>query len=136
MGDKVAFAGPAWVDRARAILEDLAARHGEPGKRFSVCETFTGAPSDVAPSGTAAWHFVIDGNHATVAPGALPEAQVQIKADYTATLPVARLVYTPEFLAKRAAARAAGTAPPAAKGMEKAPPWLTELHNRLAVITA
>ena len=61
---------------------------------------------------------------------------MNVRADYAATLPVARQVYTPEFLAKRAADRAAGKAPPANPAMSKAPRYLVELHNRLAAITA
>ena len=136
MSGPYAFAGPDWINAARSILEDLVRTHGEPGRTFSVCETFTGAPPEVASSGTAAWHFQIDGKTAKVGPGPLPEADVQIRNDYTATLPVARLVYTPEVLARRAADRESGKAPPAAPGMAKAPPYLVELHNRLAAVTA
>ena len=51
---KLAFASPGWVDEARRVLEDLVSTHGEAGRRFSVCERFTSAPADIAPSGTAA----------------------------------------------------------------------------------
>ena len=62
---KVAFARADWIDEAKSVLEDLVAKHGEAGKRFSVCEVFSGAPQDIAPSGTAAWHFYIDGKSVT-----------------------------------------------------------------------
>jgi hypothetical protein len=134
--ERLAFAGPAWIDAARGILEDLAAAHGQAGLRFSVCERFTDAPAQVAPSGVASWHFRIDGTSVTVAAGEIADADVNIAADYQKTLPVARLVYTPEFLEKRAAERAAGKGPAAPAGMSGAPAWLVELHNRLAVLTA
>ena len=133
---KLAFASPAWVDEARRVLEDLVSTHGEAGRRFSVCERFTSAPADIAPSGTAAWYFRIDGKSVAVAAGEIADADVEITADYQTTLPVARLVYTPEILAARRAA-ADQSPPPGRKGdMSKAPPYLVELHNRLALVTA
>lgn len=133
---KLAFGSQAWVDAARAILEDLVSRHGTPGKQFSVCEVFTGAPEDVAASGVAAWNFRIDGNSVVVEAGEFPGADVRIDADYATTLPNARLVYTPEILAARAKARAQGQMTHIKGDMSKAPPYLVELHNRLAVVTA
>lgn len=127
------FASPAWIDEARRILQDLVGRLGEEGRSFSVCERFTDAPVEVASDGTAAWHFRIDGRRVEVGSGALEDADVQIKADYQATLPAARLVYTPEIVAQR---RAAGPRPGVQGDMAKAPPYLVELHNRLAVVTA
>ena len=41
MNEKIQFAGPAWIDQARLVLEDLVAEQGEDGERFSVCEIFT-----------------------------------------------------------------------------------------------
>jgi hypothetical protein len=133
---KLAFASPAWIDAARAILEALVAEHGEPGRRFSVCERFTDAPPDVAPSGRACWWFQIDGRTVSVAAGKLDGADVTVTADYAAALPTARLVYTPEIQARRAQARARGSGPGVTGDMGKAPPYLVELHNRLAVLTA
>lgn len=133
---KLAFASPGWVDEARRVLEDLVSTHGEAGRRFSVCERFTSAPADIAPSGTAAWYFRIDGKSVAVAAGEIADADVEITADYQTTLPVARLVYTPEILAAGATQRAAAP-PPRIKGdMSKSPPYLVELHNRLALVTA
>jgi hypothetical protein len=133
---KLAFAGGPWIDAARGILEDLVATHGEVGRKFSCCERFTDAPADVSPSGLAAWYFRIDGRSVDVGAGEIDDADMNVRAGYAATLPVARQVYTPEFLAQRAADRAAGKAPPANPGIAKAPSYLVELHNRLAVITA
>jgi hypothetical protein len=132
---KLAFAGAAWIDAARDILRELAAEHGVPGARFCLSERFTDAPADVAPDGAAAWHFRIEGCSVSVAAGDCTDADVRITADYQKALPTARLVYTPEILARRAANPAAPR--PGVDGdMSKAPAYLTELHNRLAVITA
>lgn len=133
MPDKVVFVSRAWVDAARAILEELVSRHGEPGREFSVCEIFSDAPTEVSPTGVAAWYFFIKGKDVTVGAGEVSNADVTIRADYWAILPTARLVYTPEILAERA------KHPPEARSttgdMSKAPPYLVELHNRLAVMT-
>ena len=134
--NKVDFAGAAWVDAARAVLEELVAEHGEEGARLSVCEAFTDAPARVAASGTAAWHFTIDGKSVLVGQGELEDADIVIRADYETALPGARTVYTPEFLAQRESMPPAET-PPGVKGdLGALPPWLVELHNRLAVVTA
>ena len=134
---KVDFACAAWVDQARAILDDIVASHGEPGKTFSVCEVFTDAPAKVAESGTAAWHFYIDGKTVRVGSGEVGDADVTIRADYETTLPAARLVYTPEFLAERAAQPPVDQAAANVKGdMSNMPTYLVELHNRLAIVTA
>lgn len=145
MSDKVEFCSNAWVDEAERILGELVAAAGDAiaGQRISVCETFTDPPGD--PGGSVVWSFAIDDGAVVVTRGALAEADVQVKADYQAALPRARIVYdtSPEAAAKRQAARrdaaaAAGGAPkgpfdavsPALMGL------LTELHNRLARITA
>ena len=136
MNDKVDFAGPQWIERARSILESLVAEHGEEGSSFSVCETFTDAPRHVAPGGTAAWHFYIEGRTVRVGAGAVDDTDVRILADYAATLPAARLIYTPEVLAERAARPPDPGGPSITGDMSKAPGYLVELHNRLAKITA
>lgn len=136
MSDKLEFASAVWIAAAEFILGELVALHGEPGTTFSICEAFTDAPETVAPNGVAAWHFYIDGNSVAVGTGEVSDTDVQIRADYQTTLPFARLVYTAEILAQRA------SEPPQAQSgslegdMSKAPPYLVELHNRLAVITA
>ena len=133
---KVDFASAAWVDMARAVLEELVAEHAEDDTKLSVCEAFTDAPARVAASGTAAWHFAIDGKSVTVGQGELGEADVIIRADYETSLPGARAVYTPEFLAQRES-MPPPEIPPEVKGDTSAfPSWLVELHNRLAVVTA
>jgi hypothetical protein len=133
--DKVEFGSSEWVARARAFLTDLAAALGEPGRCFSVCEVFTGAPVDLAPAGVIAWHFYIDGSEVRVGFGEVEDTDVKITADYRNTLPAAREIYTPEILAERASRPA--TAEREVRGdLSRAPAYLVELHNRLAVITA
>ncbi|MEM7017974.1 MAG: hypothetical protein AAF512_11640 [Pseudomonadota bacterium] len=133
---KVDFASAAWVDEARKELENLVSNHGEDGKNFSVCEIFTDAPKHVAESGTAAWYFYITGKTVKVGAGEINDADVTIRADYTETLPTARLVYTPEILAERAAQPPDENSSNVEGDMSQAPPYLVELHNQLAVMTA
>lgn len=133
---KVDFASAAWVDAARAVLEELVAKHAEEDAKLSVCEVFTDAPRHVAASGTAAWHFAIDGKRVTVSLGELDDADIVIRVDYEIALPGARTIYTPEFLAQRES-MPPPEIPPEIKGdISTLPPWLVELHNRLAVVTA
>ena len=134
--DKVIFASSAWIDRARAELEDLVSAHGEPGVRFCLCEVFTDCPADVDPSGTLAWHFAIDGKSVHVAVGEVDDADLKIWVDYQAILPQARLVYTPEYLEERAQQEPGSQFDRAEGDFSLTPPYITELHNRLAVITA
>jgi len=127
---KVVFASGPWMDAARVILERLVAEHGEAGRTFSLCERFNDAPREIAPRGFAAWHFRIDGKSASVGSGEIEDADVTITVDYAAVLPGARCVYTPQQLAQR---------PPVGTSrgdLSKAPAYLLELHNRLALITA
>lgn len=135
-GTKVEFVSADWIEAARQALQELAAEHGEAGQVVSVSEAFTGAPRHLAGGDVAAWHFSIDGKTAQVEPGENPEADIVIRGDYEAALPGARLVYTPEILADMA------ENPPDTSGQDikgdlsQLPPYLAELHNRLAVITA
>lgn len=129
MPEKLAFASPAWIAAAGEILRDLVERHGAADVRFSLCEVFTGAPSDVAPNGTAAWHFAVDGFDVRTGPGELPGADVRISEDYARVVPIARLVYTPEIIA---AMQQRGGSDPFASF----PAYLVELHNHMARITA
>lgn len=134
---KLDFAGAEWVDAARGILEDIVAQHGEAGKAYSVSEAFTDAPSHVAPSGLAAWHFHIDGKSVRVGVGEDKNADIRIRADYQSSLPGARLVYTPEIIAERQNQPPPDESAGSVEGdMSALPPYLVELHNRLAVLTA
>ncbi len=134
--EKVAFASPAWVDIARVVLEDLVAKHGEIGKSFSACEVFTDAPQGVAgaDSKTAAWHFRIVDKTVTVGEGEITGADFNVSADYQSAVPAARIVYTPEMVARmqqnppQVEAESTGERP-------NLPPYLLELHNRMAVVT-
>jgi len=132
--EKLVFASPEWVELGRKVLEELVAKHGEEGQKFSICEVFTGAPEAIADvDGAAAWYFYVDGKTARVDRGQIDDAEIRIEADWQKTLPAARAVIEP------------GQAPPAGLGdpdrsqtgdMSALPPWLLELHNRLAVQTA
>ncbi len=136
MSEKVEFVSAAWIGYARQILEELTAAHGEAGKRVAVSEAFTSAPTHLAGGDVAAWHFVVDGKTAQVAAGEMSDADIVIRADYEASLPGARLVYTPELLAQLAERPVDESAGEIQGDMSQLPPYLSELHNRLAVITA
>ena len=131
--EKVAFASPAWVDIARTVLEELVAEHGETGKSLSVCEVFSDAPPGMpGDATTAAWHFRIVDKTVTVGEGEIVDADVNVRVHYESVLPLARLVYSPEMLAQME------RNPPQVEGgtlgdQSKMPPYLVELHNRLAV---
>ena len=132
---KVVFASHEWIALARTILEDLVAEHGRSGHTFSICEVFTNAPPGLAgdEETVAAWYIRIDGKHVEVGEGAIEGADMSVSVDYDEVLPVARLVYTPEILARRASEQAEGTA--ASERPANIPGYLVELHNRLAVAT-
>lgn len=137
--NKVAFASPAWVAIARGVLEDLVSEQGKEGQTFSICESFADAPAEFAdPEGFAAWHFYLDGKSVRVGEGRVDDTDVQIQATYELVLPVARLVYTPELLAgwaKNPPERPKDPNGSQTGDMTKAPPYLLELHNRLAKVT-
>ena len=129
---KVVLGSVEWVDLARTVLEELVAEHGETGKSFSACEVFTDAPEGLAgpdPT-TAAWHFRIVGKTVTVGVGEIERADINVRAPYAQVLSVAKMVYTPEMIA-----RARARQPQAEAGANAAPAYLVELHNRLAVLT-
>ena len=134
--EKLAFASPEWVDSARIVLEELVAKHGETGKSFSACEVFTDAPPGMAGADatTAAWHFRIVDKTVTVGEGEITDADMNVRVDYESTLPVARLVYSPEIIARmqRGPPQVEGESSGAGSNL---PSYLVELHNRMAVVT-
>ncbi len=136
---KVKFASPDWVEIARSVLEDLVREHGQEGRSFSVCEVFADAPAEIADEdGYAAWNFYIDGKSVSVSCGRVIDTDVQLQATWELVLPVARLVYTPELLADRAKNPPERPTDPNASqtgDMTKMPPYLLELHNRMALVT-
>ena len=137
--EKLDFAGSAWVDKATKVLEALVNEHGQEETSFSVCEVFTDAPADVSASGTAAWYFYIEGKSVRVGLGEEVGTDVRIQADYESSLPNVRLVYTPEVLEEmreNAEERSANTSSSVEGDMSKAPPYLVELHNQMAPLTA
>ena len=132
---KVVLGSVEWVDLARTVLEELVAEHGETGKSFSVCEVFTDAPEGLAgpdPT-TAAWHFRIVGKTVTVGVGEIDGADMNVRVPYAQVLPIAKMVYTPEMIAR---ARASQPQAGAEDNAQATPPaYLVDLHNRLAVLT-
>lgn len=136
MTEKIEFAAAAWVEKAGEVLRQLVAEHGEDGKNFSVCEVFSDAPQEITEAGTAAWHFYIEGKQVRVGLGEVSDTDVRIRADYTETLPNARLVYTPEVLAEIAQRPPRETTVEVEGDMAAMPQYLIEMHNRMAVLTA
>ena len=137
--EKLDFAGSAWVDKATKVLEALVNEHGQEETSFSVCEVFTDAPADVSVSGIAAWYFYIEGKSVRVGLGEEVGTDVRIQADYESSLPNVRLVYTPEVLEEmreNAEERSANSSSSVEGDMSKAPPYLVELHNQMAPLTA
>ena len=137
--EKLDFAGSAWVDKATKVLEALVNEHGQEETSFSVCEVFTDAPADVSVSGIAAWYFYIEGKSVRVGLGEEVGTDVRIQADYESSLPNVRLVYTPEVLEEmreNAKERSANSSSSVEGDMSKAPPYLVELHNQMAPLTA
>ncbi len=134
--EKVEVASPAWIAIARKELEDLVGTHGQAGEKFSLCEIFTEAPKHLDPSGSLAWHFYIDGTSVIVGTGEVDDATVKLHTDYQGILPQARLVYTPEILAERAKEEPVSAFDSVEGDLTLTPDYITELHNRLAVVTA
>lgn len=133
------FVSPAWVDQARLALVEIVAKHGKEGTKYSVCEVFLEAPAEFADDdGVAAWHLLVDGKSAYVATGRIPDADVTIQATWATSLPGARLVYTPELISAR---KENPPPPPDDPNLEvrgdaaALPGYLTDLHNRMAVLT-
>ena len=133
------FASPEWVDLARKELEDLVGKHGELGLKYSICEAFVDAPSDIADeNGELAWHLFVDGKDVQVGCGRA-ETDIIIQATYELALPGARLVYTPELIEEWKENPPERPDDPNLKtdgDMSAIPKYLGELHNRLAVVTA
>lgn len=130
MQEKVEFASSAWLKLAETILVDLVRTYGKPEDEFSVCEVFFNVPEQVSAEGTVAWHFYISGRNVEVGIGEAEDVEVRMAAQYEEALAVAKLVYTAEDVAnaKREQVQEQDTTQP--------PEYLTELHNRLAVLTA
>lgn len=130
---KVVFGSQAWLAAAAEVLEQLVRQHGEVGRSFSACEVFTDAPEGVAgPQGAAmAWHFRIVDRTVTIGSGEIRGADLSVRVRYKWAIRGARMQY-PGFLVwlawpQQAILRLLGRPIP--------PPYLLELHNRLARIT-
>lgn len=133
---KMAFASPEWVDYAIALVEELVAKNAKEGDSFSMSELFTDAPKGMSgpDSTTAGWHFRIKDKTVTAGHGKLADADWAIEADYEKTVPSARFVHTPEMLEK--SRQKPSVIKSRATGKEvTVPPYVSELHNKLAVVT-
>jgi hypothetical protein len=130
----VTFLSPEWLELAQKNLVELVASHGVDGQTASLCEVFTDAPAGsigMAQPGRAAWHFRIDGTTCTSGEGEADDTAVKFVFDYATILPMARMIMDP--------AQPSSEPPPFLdfKGDPTTlPPYLVELHNRLAEQTA
>ena len=135
---KFNFVSDKWVDQAEIILNDLVSQFGEEGVSFSVCETFFDAPKGIDASGVASWHFFIEGKSVRVGKGKVEDVDVKIKFDYAKASVIAKVVYTEEIIAKQKEDLALVKKNLEKKGkvVKEPPKYLTELHNRLALLTS
>ena len=134
---KFNFVSSEWVDQAEIILNDLVSQFGEEGVSFSVSETFLDAPKEIDSSGIASWYFFIEGKSVRVGKGETEKTDVRIKYDYTKANVIAKIIYTEEIIAKQKEETEKALEALIKKGKEfKEPPdYLSELHNRLALLT-
>ena len=135
---KFEFVSNEWVDQATIILEDLVSQFGKEGVSFSVCETFTDAPKHIDHSGVASWHFYINGCSIKVGKGKVEDTDVKINFDYQKASVIAKVVYTEEIIAKQKKDLVLVKRNLEKKGkiVKEPPEYLSELHNRLALLTS
>ena len=135
---KFNFVSNEWVDQAEIILNDLVSQFGEEGVSFSVNETFTDAPKEIDCSGIASWYFFIEGKSVRVGKGKTEKTDVRIKYDYAKASVIAKIIYTEEIIAKQKEETQKALEVLTKKGKEFKEPqdYLSELHNRLALLTA
>jgi len=135
---KFNFVSDKWVDQAEIILNDLVSQFGEEGVSFSVCETFFDAPKGIDTSGVASWHFFIEGKSVRVGKGKVEDVDVKINFDYAKASVIAKVVYTEEIIAKQKEDLALVKKNLEKKGkvVKEPPKYLSELHNRLALLTS
>ena len=135
---KFNFVSDEWVDQAEIILNDLVSQFGVEGVSFSVCETFFDAPKEIDASGVASWHFFIEGKSVRVGKGKIEDVDVKINFDYAKASVIAKVVYTEEIIAKQKEDLALVKKNLEKKGkvVKEPPKYLSELHNRLALLTS
>ena len=135
---KFNFVSDEWVDQAEIILNDLVSQFGVEGVSFSVCETFFDAPKEIDASGVASWHFFIEGKSVRVGKGKVEDVDVKINFDYAKASVIAKVVYTEEIIAKQKEDLALVKKNLEKKGkvVKEPPKYLSELHNRLALLTS
>lgn len=141
------FLSPAWLDAATAFLtQEVAARAGLRGVRFSICEAFDDAPPHLcgdAANGRVAWHFRLADGAVQVAAGEAQDVDLFVGGDYQHVLAMAQTVYAagPEALARarRELAHRAKGDPMRMRGALPEQPevmrLLGDLHDHLAAHT-
>lgn len=135
---KFNFVSDEWVDQAEIILNDLVSQFGVEGVSFSVCETFFDVPKEIDANGVASWHFFIEGKSVRVGKDKVEDVDVKINFDYAKASVIAKVVYTEEIIAKQKEDLALVKKNLEKKGkvVKEPPKYLSELHNRLALLTS
>lgn len=136
--NKFEFVSNEWVDQAKEILEDLVSQFGVEGVSFSVCETFTDAPTNIDPSGVASWHFYIQGKSVNVGKGKVNDSDVKINYDYKKASVIAKIFFTKKIMEKQKndLEKTRKILEKKGKKLKEPPDYLNELHNRLALLTS
>lgn len=138
--EKFEFASPEWIAALKDLLNVYTQKAG-PGLELSICEIFTGVPKhlDKHGNGIIAWHCTIKDGKVHFEETAIPEADVRTEVDYEFVLPLARKVYSPDYMQEIEAYSAKGVAEgkmkSTSKDRSKVPPVFVGMHNDLAVRT-
>lgn len=137
---KFVLGGPEWLAHADQVVRDLVAEHGKEGQVTSLCVVCVDAPPEIANDGhDVSWIFRVDGKIGRVEPGRLDDADCLMKATWELELAGARTVYTPEYIAEQEKNPTPRHEDPNLEvrgDVEGIPRWITEFHNRMAVVTA
>lgn len=136
---KYVYASPDWIECAGRILTDMVSEFGEEGQSFSFCEILCEAPKEFAEEdGRVYWSVYVDGKKCRSIRGRAEETDLVLQGTWELALDGARRVYTPELLEEWAKNP---PPPPDDPNMDLQgdmsilPPWMTEFHNRVALVT-
>lgn len=143
MSEKYVFGSPDWIAAAHRAFNHavVAAGPAAEGVRFTLAEVYTGAPVELASSGTIAWHCRIHGGQANAGFGDDPGADLRVISDYEAILPIGRTVVGSDPAARTAYDGRIGDLVAAGKlriegNPAGAPAFVAEAHDLIASVTA
>lgn len=139
---KLIFGSTEWIEALHQTMRSASGASGRTGDAiFSMSETYTDVPPDIAPDGVAGWTVRLADGEIAFAPTPSPEVEVQIIGDYHVIRDIARIVVDgdPEQQAKIDAivAAAAGDGKFSIVGDPGTPPEaFAPVHDDMARITA